>query len=352
MTAAGRRQEPCSPAAQRLRHLIPELAEPVLREIGLLVQPIPFFERLERFRARQRALAVECSAYLAVLEQGAASRVVRTYAFADELCREVLRSLWPELPADGEWALRTLSAAGVLLDHLLDEEHADLSRLDPVRAWVSAQTSAGSLLNDSGPPSATGGLGALVAMLRDLLADCRGRAQDSVVFEDLVKDLLRLFDVEALSVNLALDAPPDEGVRAVMRQKSAGPSWAGFRACALGTRLGPGEMEQYRKLCDAMGEIMWILDDLADLEEDYLRRVWNRALWQLYDAVGEDRFRTASRSSTGMFDLVLETGVVVDELREIENRVALLESYAGERAGGQIRNTLAFWATAWLGVYA
>jgi hypothetical protein len=337
--------------ALSLRPHVAALAEPALRERGLLVRPIPYFERLDRFRAQEWRLASGCAPYLASLGATAARRVGRACAFTEELCREGLRRLYPPFPRTGEPAVRTLWAAAILLDQLLDEEQLSAARLAPIHRWMSRM---GHRVEGPGLPAApaeSNGLGALAAMLADLLEDCRRRAVNVSAFQVFHGDLLNLFEAEARTPGLTLDATPDGLLRTAVRVKSAGLCWVGFRAATLETAFEPEVERRCQQLCDALGEILWILDDLADVGEDYARRVWSRTLWRLYDRAG-GRLPDESCTVDELAGLLAETDVVAEEVFEMADRVERLESHAGGEDGRIIREFLSFWIMSWLGVYS
>ena len=81
---------PSSSLTEELNLLVSDLAEPALRDRGLLMRPIPFFERLDRFRSTEEKLALEYERYLTPLRGPVARRVARSYAFADELSRDAM----------------------------------------------------------------------------------------------------------------------------------------------------------------------------------------------------------------------------------------------------------------------
>jgi hypothetical protein len=100
-----------------------------------------------------------------------------------------------------------------------------------------------------------------------------------------------------------------------------------------------------------MGEILWILDDLIDLEEDLERGTWNRALWRLHDEVGRSRFREMSASKAQLAEGIASQGIVAGEIDEIAKRLNLLESHPRMEHPQKIRAMLSFWFTAWLRIY-
>ena len=339
-------------ATKEVNQLISVLAEPVLRERGLLMRPIPFFERFDRFRAREEELALVCERYLIQFNETAAHRVLRSYAFADELSRDVLRNFYPSLPEEGGHAQSTLWGVAVAIDQLLDEEGVNLASLAPVREWVAEQAWDDSYPNNNGRLHLSNhGLDVLVSMLEDTFVDCQRRAVDASAYAAFLTDLVRMLDAELASLSVTLDTPPVERVRRIVRDKSVLLSWVGFRVCTLGQQFDPMEESNYQEICDAAGEVLWIMDDLMDLVEDLDRGVWNRTLWRLFDDVGEDRFGELARSRVRLAEEILNQGRVVREIDEIAKRVAFLETHPLMEDPSKVRAMMSFWITSWMGIY-
>ena len=343
---------PNASLTEDLTRLIADLAEPALRDRGLLVRPIPFFEHFDRFRSVEAKLALGFKRYLTPLSEAAALRTARSYAFADELTRDGLRNFCSALPEEGEEAQRTLWAAAVLLDQILDEEEEDSALLAPVRAWVGRQATYDGHTQGGRPHAASAALKTFVAMLEGFFADCHQRARSASEYAACHTDLIRILDAELLSLRLPLEAPPDDRVRRIVYDKSALLCWVGFRACLLGTQIEPAAMNAYRRLCDAVGEVLWIMDDLVDLEEDLDRGVWNRTLWRLYDRVGEARFQEATRSKQQLAQMVAAERLVEQAIHAIDQRIAFVASHPSVQDPATLRSMLSFWITSWLGIYA
>jgi hypothetical protein len=332
--------------------LVSDLAEPALRTQGLFMRPIPFFERYDGFWDTFEKLTPECEHYLEPLKKPTAARVARSYAFAGELSRDVLQNLCPLLSENGERAQCTLWGAAVLLDQILDEDGEDLTRLAPVRDWVRWQAGYGGQAEVRRPQVSSKELNALVSMLEDYFADCHQRGKRASQYAESQPDLLRMLDAELSSTGLSLRSLPDGRVRRIVHDKSVPLCRVGFRSCLLGNRVEPLEMKEYVKLCDAVGEVLWITDDLVDLEEDLDRGVWNRTLCRLYDRLGEVRFRATIRSKEQLAEMVRAERIVERSIHEITERVELLESQPTVKDPGKLRSMLMFWITSWMQIYA
>lgn len=333
--------------AEDIGLLIADLAEPALRERGLLARPISFFDRLDRFRAGKERLAPDCRRLLTLLPEEVAAKMVQTYHFAGELSRDALGT-----PADGERAQRSMAAAAVLLDHILDEEHEDAAHLAPLREWLGRRSSLVDQATDERPRLRTAESNVVLSMMAGYLADCRRRAQQQSEYGEFHIDFMRMLDAELASPGASLNSNPDGRVRRVVRDKSVLLCWVGFRSCLLGSRAGTEQLSRCRSLCTAVGEVLWIVDDLADLEEDLDRGVWNRTLWTLWDRVGERRFRTLTRSKARLAEAVRSQSLVELAVSEIAEQVELAERHRREEDQSELRSMLAFWIATWLGIYA
>lgn len=337
--------------AKNISQLIADLAEPMLREKGLLMRPIPFFERLDRFRVEEEEIARIYQRYLGKFSTPTAERITRSFAFAQEFRQDLLLNFFPSLPENGNKALILLWGTAVAIDQLLDEEGLDPVSFIPLQNWVRKQypqelrpqiRSAG--IQDSG-------LKVLAFLLEETLAECRRRASDQTTFSRFHLNLVRMLDAELASLGISLNQPPEEEVRRIVYDKSVLLSWIGFQAASLSIRLEPRVMADIQEICDAAGEILWIIDDLVDLEEDFERGIWNRTLWRLYDVLGEQQFVEIAHSKERLVEEILSQGMVAREIDEIELRVSFLETHPRMESPGKIRTMISFWLTSWLGIY-
>jgi len=336
---------------KELAYLIPDLAEPILREHRLLARPIPFFAHYDHFRIREGGLKQVCERYLTPLNIAAAQRFLRAYAFADEFCHEVLRNFYPSLPEDGEYALRTLWGAAMVIDQLLDDESVDPASFASVRDWVAEQSDSTTASEDSQLPASNPGLRTLVSMLEDILMDCQSRGQRTIMYAEFIANLMRMLDAELTSLNVMLDKPPSEQIRSIVRDKSVLLVWVGFQACCLGQQLEPTEVRDFQEICHIIGEVLWIMDDLVDLEEDLERGIWNRCLWRLFDDLGEAHFRELLGSKTLLAEAIIRQELVAREIDEISLRLAYLEAHPRMHDPRKLRKVLSFWLTSWMEFY-
>ena len=93
------------------------------------------------------------------------------------------------------------------------------------------------------------------------------------------------------------------------------------------------------------------MDDLADLEEDLDRGLWNRSLLALHDRLGAAELRRALASRRRLAEALERARIVETELAEVEDRIQLLESHPGVVDPIRLRSTLCFWVTSWTRVY-
>jgi hypothetical protein len=267
---------------------------------------------------------------------------LRSCAFADELNSEVWRNCYPSLPEEGENAQRILWGAAVAIDQLLDEGEIEAAYLAPGLEQVAEQLREGTYPDNGRLYDPDPRVNALASMLADTLADCQHRALDACAYAVFDMDLARMLHAELSSLSATLDIPPVKRVRTIIQNKSALLTWVGFQACSLGQQLDPTEAREYQEICDAIGEILWILDDLIDLEEDLDRGIWNRALWWLYDEVGRLRFREMTGSKAQLAEGIASQGIVAREIDEIAKRLNFLESHPRIEHPQKIRAMLSF----------
>lgn len=334
-----------------IAQLISDLAASALREVGLLLRPIPFFKRFDRIRGREGELNLFCEGYLDKFDKTAIARILRSYTFAGEFSREVLRNFYPSLPEEAESALRTLWGAAVAIDQLLDEDGLSTASLEPLREWVAGRTLDSSASGNGRITASDPRLNALASMLEDTLTDCRRRATDASLYAAFKADLLKMLDAELASPSVTLDGPPVERVRQIVRDKSVSLVRVGFQACSIGARFDPAAARDFQEICDAIGEILWIMDDLIDLEEDLDRGIWNRTLWRLYDDVREERFRELTASKPRLAQGIINSGLVAREIDEISRRVEFLETHPRINDPVKVRALISFWLTSWTGIY-
>lgn len=110
-------------------------------------------------------------------------------------------------------------------------------------------------------------------------------------------------------------------------------------------------MREYRQICDALGEVLWIMDDLVDLEEDLDRGIWNRSLWRIYDDIGGVRFQEVITSKGQLALEIQDHCWVAEEINAIDNRITFLENHPLNTHPGKVRAFMSFWITSGMGIY-
>ena len=339
-----------------IQPLIASLAEPALKEFNLLLRPIPYFEYRDRFHFLEAEIFTQASPTIAGLEPLTARRVVRAQAFAQTLCQDFFRNFQPSWPQRGDLAVGKLWGAAMMLDQLLDETGIDpqglRERLDANIARVACQPQEGNSTPEEGDPE----IAALEAMVGEILQDAHrtfglGDGPNETAIKRFVADLERMLDAELSSLGVELNLPPDKWVRQVVYDKSVLLCWNGYQAGMLGENHQPMDLTEAQQLCDHMGEILWIMDDLADIQEDLERGIWNRSLWRLAEAIGERRFRSCVRNLEAMLGELQENRIVEEEIAALAARVDLLERHPAMLAPEKIRRLMSFWIPAWLGIY-
>ena len=315
------------------------------------MRSIPFFDRLDRFRSRELQFAPACKPYAYSLDKVAVDRIVRSYTFSAELASDVLRPICPAFDERFEFPHRILWAASVLLDQVLDNGAFHKHELAAVLSWIRRLESSGVALYSSPPVCSNPMLNAFGEMLQAVFSDVRQRKPDLQEYSAWYSDALRMLDAEIFSPEMKLSSSPDEYLRLAMYNKSVLLGRVGFFAGLLGVETVSEERRSWERCCDAIGEIFWMVDDLADLEEDVDRGLWNRVLLLLHDQLGPDKLGRLLQSKERLSAAIREQGIVEESLSEVADRVAWLETQVSEDDAPMLRSLFSFWITSWLRIY-
>lgn len=138
--------------------------------------------------------------------------------------------------------------------------------------------------------------------------------------------------------------PPRLDVFRALRRKSALPLWT---MALLGRLAGPRDeapLDGLRTTVTLAGDVLWIIDDLADLREDLAAGVWSRPLWVLARAAGTNAIEGAAADVIGR---LLSSGLVAAEARQMAARMARLQRVTGgEGLLGELRVAVQSWVYA------
>ena len=193
------------------------------------------------------------------------------------------------------------------------------------------------------PASGDVAVDALGALVVEYLARCRqlgGDSRDRLAFGFLLRQMY-VAEREAGS-QLREGAPPTMAVWRGLRRKSALPLAMMARIALLPKPHGPGERRSAALASVRLaGRAIWILDDLADVREDWTQGGWSRPLWWLARVEGQPASASAAQRR------VVESNFAVGEARRLVLALRQLRALADEYGSSFARSFLAA-VHAWL----
>lgn len=182
----------------------------------------------------------------------------------------------------------------------------------------------------------------LLALIARYFESAREMTASRAVWEELVRTIQRMFTAEwsVTDVTRAKSAPTKDVFRR-LRSKSVDPMWT----LALGGLLQRPDLQDLRALRSTVrpaGEVLWLIDDLADLREDWAAGGWSRPWWIW---VRSGTGSTDADESTALRG-VLESGVVDAEAGRIADRIDRLRwslPASGRRFFARVALSLRSW---------
>jgi hypothetical protein len=157
----------------------------------------------------------------------------------------------------------------------------------------------------------------LLALIRRYFEMAREMASSPSAWFELVRTIMRMFTAEWTVTDVGRAASsPTMSVFRRLRSKSVDPMWT----LALGSLLQRPDIVRYgslRRTVSPAGEVIWLIDDLADLLDDWRAGAWSRPWWLW---VRSSRAAHDTDEATALRG-VLESGVVEAEAQRIANRM-------------------------------
>jgi hypothetical protein len=223
-----------------------------------------------------------------------------------------------------------LNLGVALFDHVCDElpQRAELllARVGPEA--LDAQLTGP---RRAAPPSGDAGIDLLVALIGDFFAGARGlggAARDRRTFGRLIRSM---YSGERFVTRSGREHdPPTPRVWRELRRKSVLPmETVALLALLAHPNASARERSAVRVAAALAGEAIWIVDDLADVREDWHAGCWSRPLWLLAHTPGE-----MPVDGEGTIRRLLDTGIAAAEARRLAQRLSGLRALPGapERA--------------------
>jgi hypothetical protein len=181
------------------------------------------------------------------------------------------------------------------------------------------------------PPSGDPGVDVLLALIADFFAGARRLRGSGADVREFTEMIGAMYDAERFTIlNGRHASAPTPEVWEELRRKSALPMQATAMLALLAVEdTDAGRRDSVRLAATLAGESIWIVDDLADVVEDWDADCWSRALWLLANAHGE-----APRDGADAVRLLVRTGVAALEAQRLAERLGELRRVPGapERA--------------------
>lgn len=212
-----------------------------------------------------------------------------------------------------------------LFDHVCDEypKRAQLLLAQVTPAALDAQLVG---RGHAAPASGDAGVDLLVTLIADFFTGAHslgGAARDRRIFARSIRSMYGGEQVVTAS-RRQQDAPTPRIWRALRRKSVLPMETMALLALLAHPNAGTQERSAVRIAAGLAGEAIWIVDDLADVREDWSAGCWSRPLWLLAHAPngtpadGEDAIRR-----------LLDTGIAAAEARRLADRFSALRALPG-----------------------
>lgn len=247
-----------------------------------------------------------------------------------------LPSLAPEVTRLG--ALFNLGIA--LFDGLCDEhpERAALL-LREVTPQTLASAAAGRPLPRCGDPA----VDLLLILIAEVLAGARRLGGPAALQREFDGAIVTMYQAERLSISARRSTTgPTLVVLRLLRRKSALPIAAVALLAALArppSCCDQPSLDALRRDARRAGQVLWLIDDLVDVKEDWLADAWSRPLW-----LWARRGQAPAPTLDGALSALLDTGVIADEAQRL---VRLLRALSAPQDPLGLALLAAVWS--WLG---
>jgi hypothetical protein len=212
-----------------------------------------------------------------------------------------------------------------LFDHVCDgyPKRAELLLAQVTPAALDAQLVG---RGQAAPASGDAGVDLLVTLIADFFAGAHGlggAARDRRTFARLIRSMYGGEQV-VTATRRQQDAPTPR-IWQALRRKSVLPMET-MALLALLAHLGASTQErsEVRIAAALAGEAIWIVDDLADVREDWSAGCWSRPLWLLAHARGE-----TPADGEDAIQRLLDAGIAAAEARRLADRLSALRALPG-----------------------
>lgn len=245
-----------------------------------------------------------------------------------------LPSLVPEVTRLG--ALFNLGIA--LFDGLCDE-HPERAAL--LLHKVTPQTLASAAAGLPLPPCGDPAVDLLLFLIVEVLAGARCLGGPAALQRELDAAIVTMYQAERLSLSARRSTTgPTLAVLRLLRRKSALPiATVALLAALAHPPAEPHPLDALRRDARRAGQVLWLIDDLVDVKEDWLADAWSRPLW-----LWARRGQAPALTLDGALSALLESGVIADEARRL---VRLLRALSAPQDPLGLALLAAVWS--WLG---
>lgn len=161
------------------------------------------------------------------------------------------------------------------------------------------------------------GLAFLFSLMARYFHTGREIASSRVAWDELQRTIQRMFAAQwSATETKRWDAPPTIDVLRGLRSKSVDPMWT-IALGALIQRPDIHDLRPLRSMVRPAGEVLWLVDDLSDLSDDWRAGGWSRPWWIWVRRTGGAVGTAEDTALRG----VLESGVVDQEAGCLADRI-------------------------------
>lgn len=224
-----------------------------------------------------------------------------------------------------------------LFDHVCDEfpGRAELLLAAVTPAALDAQLAQ---RIPAPPASGDAGVDLLVALIAEFFTGARelgGAVRDRRTFGRLIGSM---YNGERFATGARRERdPPTPGVWRELRRKSVLPmETVAMLALLAHPNAGAEQRSRVRVAAALAGEAIWIVDDLADVREDWHAGCWSRPLWLLAHTP-----EATPASDEDAIGRLLDTGIAAAEARRLAARLSGLRALPGAPERAFLRPLLA-----------
>lgn len=159
-----------------------------------------------------------------------------------------------------------------------------------------------------------------------LLAGIDDRAYAGTLRDELIALIHEAATAELATTELRLAKPHGAAGDEVLRAANTLPQWiVATLVLAAHPRPAPGVQAQLARTAEAIAEMMWILDDLADAADDLAQGRWSRT-WTRVVAIEPGVATLLARRDPAALEVLARSGVIGDEVTRLEQLLVELRA--------------------------